>query len=346
MTSRLLIEAGTAATISQWNMFYQPGVNEDIVSISDLGYRPVLWLGDHLSRPPELSQSIHAARLASYVTGSHNFKTGFQNELPMTSTLYHANGNRNYYFFNGAPLLIAQWATPYIATLEDQVRPRLLRAGPVDRSNKLTVNVGLRWDGFNGYTPEQQANGPGQTADWPGDVTAQNEWLAPRTLRGSRISRTGRIGARDGRRLRPLRQRKNGRQGAARALRFEAGHRPHRGPEPDRHVGDLGHPQLERPCLRRGRSAKRQLRARLRSRELRDQRRVRRHQQRQLRPEQPERDRLRSRRAERLRQAGRELGLLDRNPARAPARLRCHRRLLLQQRRVYPPGRQPQARHR
>ena len=46
----------------------------------------------------------------------------------------------------------------------------------------------------------------------------------------------------NGRRLRPVRQRKNGRQGAARPLRFEAGHRPHRGPEPDWHVGDLGHP--------------------------------------------------------------------------------------------------------
>jgi hypothetical protein len=44
------------------------------------------------------------------------------------------------------------------------------------------VNLGLRWDSFNGYPPKQQANAPGQTADWPDVITAQNDWLAPRTL--------------------------------------------------------------------------------------------------------------------------------------------------------------------
>ena len=63
-----------------------------------------------------------------------------------------------------------------------------------------------------------------------------------------------------------------------------------------------------------------QLRAGLRPRELRGQRRMRRHRQQQLREEQPERDPLGSGSPGRLRQARRQLGLLDRNPARAAAR--------------------------
>ena len=117
MTSRLLIEAGTAATISQWNMFYQPGCERKTSSASATsapgsryGSAPI-----YLGHPNSRNRYTQRASV-SYVTGSHNFKTGFQNELPMTSTLYHANGNRNYYLFNGLPIALLQWSTPYIAT--------------------------------------------------------------------------------------------------------------------------------------------------------------------------------------------------------------------------------------
>ena len=182
VTSRLLIEAGTAATISQWNMFYQPGVSEPIISTSDLGTgqsygAAIIYLGHPNSRNRYTQRAS-----VSYVTGSHNFKTGFQNELPLTSTLYHANGNRAYYLFNGTPIALLQWATPYIATSKTKYDLGFYAQDQWTLNNKMTVNLGLRWDGFNGYTPEQQANFPGQTADWPDVVTAQNDWLAPRTL--------------------------------------------------------------------------------------------------------------------------------------------------------------------
>ena len=35
VTNKLLLEAGYAATISQWNMYYNPGVTNDIISITD-----------------------------------------------------------------------------------------------------------------------------------------------------------------------------------------------------------------------------------------------------------------------------------------------------------------------
>ena len=83
ITSRLLLEAGYAATISQWNMFYQPGVTPDIISIVDSGHRPVRTARPtrYLGFPNSRDRYTQRASL-SYVTGSHNFKTGFQNELP------------------------------------------------------------------------------------------------------------------------------------------------------------------------------------------------------------------------------------------------------------------------
>ena len=67
----------------------------------------------------------------SYVTGSHNFKTGFQNELPITRTNYQSNGNMNYTFRNGprSPSS-SEHAVP--RRVEDEIRPRALRPGSVD----------------------------------------------------------------------------------------------------------------------------------------------------------------------------------------------------------------------
>ena len=61
-------------------MYYNPGVTNDIVSICDFGTgqqygSPAVYLGHPNSR----DRYTQRASL-SYVTGSHNFKTGFQNE--------------------------------------------------------------------------------------------------------------------------------------------------------------------------------------------------------------------------------------------------------------------------
>jgi len=101
LTSRLLLEAGFAATISQWNMYYNPGVNNGIVSISDVGLgisygAPIVYLG----HPNGRDRYTQRASL-SYVTGSHNFKAGFQTDEANTNTYWQANQNVAYYFFNG-----------------------------------------------------------------------------------------------------------------------------------------------------------------------------------------------------------------------------------------------------
>ena len=75
-----------AATISQWNMYYNPGVTNDIVSIVDVGIgqcygAPAVYLG----HPNGRDRYTQRASL-SYVTGSHNFKAGFQTDEAETRT--------------------------------------------------------------------------------------------------------------------------------------------------------------------------------------------------------------------------------------------------------------------
>jgi hypothetical protein len=180
ITNRLLLEAGGAATISQWNMYYNPGVANDIVNVYDFltGQQygsPAVYLGHPNSR----DRYTYRASL-SYVTGTHNIKTGFQNEILQTDTYWHANGNTNYYFFGGVPIGLLQYSYPYLAL----TRGTDLGIYAQDQwtiTNKMTLNLGLRWDYFNSYVPAQTGGFAGeQDGYWEG-VPPSNEWIAPRT---------------------------------------------------------------------------------------------------------------------------------------------------------------------
>ena len=64
ITNRLLFEAGGAATISQWNMYYNPGVANDIVNVYDFTTGQQYGSPAVLSRAPEQPRPLHLPRIA------------------------------------------------------------------------------------------------------------------------------------------------------------------------------------------------------------------------------------------------------------------------------------------
>ena len=90
----------------------------------------------------------------SYVTGSHAIKVGFQDESLVRNAQTSVNGNVNYVFNNQMPSTITQYATPYLE--QERIKADLgMYVQDQWTFKRLTMNVGLRFDYLNAYTPEQ-----------------------------------------------------------------------------------------------------------------------------------------------------------------------------------------------
>ena len=163
VTNRLLLEAGYAAALSSSPRFLAPGVDMSHVSIleqsTNIRYNamPTYDFDGHTKR---YSQRFSA----SYVTGTHAFKTGIQIEegvrMAQTGT---TGGDLNYRFNNGVPNQITQYATPY--TNRTKMNADLgIYAQDQWVLGQLTLNLGVRFDYFNGSVPASDT--PATPSGW------------------------------------------------------------------------------------------------------------------------------------------------------------------------------------
>ncbi|MQA29199.1 MAG: TonB-dependent receptor [Luteitalea sp.] len=180
MTSRLLLEAGVGASISQWNQFWSPGVQAGTVPITDVGLGLSYGASSTYRGHPDYTNRFTQRFSMTYVTGAHTFKTGVQREELFTDNFIFANGNVGYTFRNGVPISLTQRATPY---LEQEGAHELgLYAQDQWRFNRLTLTYGLRFDFLNGYVPVQDLPGtPDPKFDdrFPGALRS-NPWVGER----------------------------------------------------------------------------------------------------------------------------------------------------------------------
>src|SRR5262249_16942543 len=86
----------------------------------------------------------------SYVTGSHAFKTGFflLNGIAHDDAL--VNQAISYSFLNRVPNSLTMWASPYAT--QHRITNMGLYAQDQWTKRRLTLNVGVRFDYFNGHT--------------------------------------------------------------------------------------------------------------------------------------------------------------------------------------------------
>jgi hypothetical protein len=164
-TNRLLFEAGQSALVLNEDSRRQPGVGPNDIRVTDLALNIAYgsdannntWSGSYTRRFVTKHNSRFAA---SYITGSHAFKTGFSLQRynlgrPGKYTdINQINQARSYTFRNRVPVSVTIWAVPFEflesttnlgVFVQDQWTVR-----------KLTVNLGLRYDSLNGYVPAQQ----------------------------------------------------------------------------------------------------------------------------------------------------------------------------------------------
>ena len=178
-TSRLLLEAGGTFAISQWNSFWMPGVEADHIQIDDQGTGLRYGSYSGLRGDPNETNRFSQRFSLSYVTGSHNFKTGFQTEQLTDNVYLLRNGNVSYRFRDGVPNRITMLATPYLQ--QDRARDLGIYAQDQWVIDRLTLNLGLRFDRLTGFSPEQNLPGSPNDGSWPGALRT-NEWLGNRTF--------------------------------------------------------------------------------------------------------------------------------------------------------------------
>jgi hypothetical protein len=182
LTSKLLLEVGVGASISQWNAFYQTGTQARTVSIVDVGLGKTYGATATYRGHPNYTNRYTQRATMTYVTGAHTMKVGFIFEHLLTDNYFISNGNVQYTFRNGTPISILQRTTPYLEL--DRTDELGIFAQDQWRLGRLTLNYGARFDNVRGYTPVQEMPG---TPDkkffdrFPG-VPAINPWVGTRTF--------------------------------------------------------------------------------------------------------------------------------------------------------------------
>jgi hypothetical protein len=175
-SGKLLMEAGAAFNVSQWNAFWEPAVTPDIISINDIGLGIRYGAQATYRGNPNYTNRYSQRFSTTYVTGTHSFKIGVQNDILATNAQYVVNGNVNYTFYNGVPIGITQWATPYLR--HDRGNDFGAYAQDKWAMGQLTIGYGARFDWYYGWVPHQQT--PGDTSPWPG-APDHNDWLGERS---------------------------------------------------------------------------------------------------------------------------------------------------------------------
>ena len=103
----------------------------------------------------------------SYVTGSHAFKVGMTLQEGPAITDVYTNHDTTLIVRNGAPFQVQVRTTPYTAR-ERLVADLGIYAQDTWTINRLTANLGIRWDYLNGRIDQQSASG--------------GTWIGPRSF--------------------------------------------------------------------------------------------------------------------------------------------------------------------
>jgi hypothetical protein len=151
VTNRLFLEAGFSTHYMHWRHQYNPVVGPLDVANSEAttGYLTIATN----SRADNLSNQYNAIASLSYVTGSHNFKTGFVHRQGYMEHFAPYNGDmQTLSFVNGVPNSVTVLNTPMFER-DNLNADSGIYAQDRWTLKQLTVNLGVRYDHFNVSIP-------------------------------------------------------------------------------------------------------------------------------------------------------------------------------------------------
>jgi hypothetical protein len=159
-TNRLLFEGGASYYVMGIDYAEQAGVGLDDIAVEDLttGYHLnsraiTVRAGD--SYGTVLDQVWATKAAVSYVTGSHNFKTGILWTFNRAVEDSRIHGDALYRFQNGVPVALVQWATPSGNDAE------AVNTGAFVQDqwtiHNLTLNLGARFDYLHAWAPARRS---------------------------------------------------------------------------------------------------------------------------------------------------------------------------------------------
>ena len=160
VSNRFLVEGGVSIMRGRWP-FPSPGDPDfapsmpGVVSTVELSNN--FRYGARSGYSDQTDQYRYTERgAASYVTGSHAFKVGFQLEQGVANRDDHRHGEVNYDFRDGVPQRITQYATYAAPSLKSERTTDLgLYIQDQWTLPRLSINAGVRFDYWNGRVPAQ-----------------------------------------------------------------------------------------------------------------------------------------------------------------------------------------------
>ena len=158
VTNRLLLEAGLSSFNSRWGLYPGAGADQSIVSITELIDSPAndipvpFFTYRSTANPLGNDQQHNVWRAsASYVTGSHSMKLGYQAAYQVQKQFTIGNPNMiSYTFLGGAPSSLTQYIP---SQFSNRTRFDAIYVQDQWTVSRFTVQGGIRYEHAWSYYP-------------------------------------------------------------------------------------------------------------------------------------------------------------------------------------------------
>jgi hypothetical protein len=154
VSPKWLVEAGLSMFFLDYTYSYEPAVTSNSIATIDIARSTLTNAAWYLYRSIGSRREVSAS--ASYVTGSHNIKFGFQDSFAPYRETYNMNGDLRVGFNNGVPTVGYLFNTP-INTQQDLKANVGIYGQDSWTFHRLTVNAGVRWEWLNAGILAQSA---------------------------------------------------------------------------------------------------------------------------------------------------------------------------------------------